>query len=284
VTTEKRTGNPFIAALLSLIVPGLGQIHNGRGAQGLGFILLSVALPLLWGASGWPRRFSGLVAFVLAEIVFWLFVVVHAFIQARRTGETERKKYQTATVYAFLVILCLGAMILVPARIWMDFWGVSPYRLGTDAMMPTLQKGDCLMTDPDAYDGQAPKRGALVVFVYPRDPTKQYLKRVIATEGETVEIHNKQVFIDGEPLQEPYKVHIDTHVHTESDLGNYEDIIRDNYGPATVPPGHCFVMGDNRDNSLDSRYRGFLPLANVKGQALYVYWAKDKKRIGLTVQ
>ena len=284
MTAERRTRNPFIAALLSLLVPGLGQIYIGKGALGLVFLLISIALPFVWGVSGWPRHFTGLVAFVIAAIVFWLFIIVHAFIQARRIRETELKKYQTTPVYAFFIILYLSLIIFVPARIWMTFLGVSPYRFATASMMPTLQKDDLLMTDPKAYDGQAPKRGALVVFAYPKDPTKQFLMRIIATEGETVEINNKQVFIDGETLQEPYKVHIDTHVNSKDDFCNYEDVIRDNSGPVTVPPGHCFVMGDNRDNSMDSRYWGFLPLANVKGQALYIYGAKDKKRIGLTLK
>lgn len=274
MTTEKRTRNPFIAALLSLPVPGLGQIYNGKGALGLVFILISIALPFLWGVSGWPRHFTGLVAFAIAATVFWLFIIVHAFIQARRIRETELKKYQTPAVYAPLILLSLSLNIFLPARIWMSFLGVSPYRMATASMMPTLQKGDFLMTDPKAYNDQAPKRGDLVVFEYSRDPTKQFLMRVIAFEGETVEIKNKQVFIDGQPLQESYKVHEDIAI----------DNSRDNFDPLKIPADHCFVLGDNRDDSNDGRYWGALPLANVKDQALYIYWAKDKKRIGLTLK
>jgi len=284
VTAQWRTRNPFIAALLSLLVPGLGQIYNGKGALGLVFLLISIALPFLWGVSGWPRHFTGLVAFALAAIVFRLFIVVHAFIQARRIRETELKTYQTTGAYAFFIIISLSLTIFVPARIWMSSLGVSPYKISTASMMPTLQKDDLLMADPKAYNAQAPKRGDLVVFEYPKDPTKQFLMRVIVIEGEMVEIKNKRLFIDGEPLPESYKVHIDSHVNTKNDSCGYEDVIRDNYGPVSVPPGHCFVMGDNRDNSLDSRFWGFLPLANAKGQALYIYWAKDNKRIGLTLK
>jgi signal peptidase I len=98
--------------------------------------------------------------------------------------------------------------------------------------------------------------------------------RVIAIEGETVEIKNKQVFIDGQPLRESYKIHEDSAV----------DNSRDDFGPLRIPARHCFVLGDNRDNSNDSRFWGALPLPDVKGQALYVYWAKDKSRIGLTIK
>jgi signal peptidase I len=272
MTAEKRTRNPFIAALLSWVAPGLGQIYNGKGTLGLVFFLVSIALPFLWGVSGWPRHYSGLVALVIAAIVFWLFLIVHAFVQARRIRETELKKYQTTAVYAFFIILSLSLTIIVPRRIWRTSLGISPYKFATTSMMPTLQKDDFLMTDLKAYTDQAPRRGDLVVFEYPRDLTKSFIKRVIALEGETVEIRNKRVYIDGEPLQESYTVHQDTAI---------EDT-RDNLGPLTIPAGYCFVLGDNRDNSMDSRFWGALPLANVKGKALYIYWAKDKKRIGRT--
>ncbi len=274
MTDAKRTRNPFIAALLSLFASGLGQIYNGTGALGLVFLLISIALPFLWAVLSWPRRFIGLVALVIVTTVFWLFVIVHAFIQARRIRETELKKYQKLGVYAFFVILSIGLTIFVPAKTWISFLGISPFKFATASMMPTVHKDDFLMIDPRAFDNGAPQRGDLIVFVYPRDPSKRFLMRVITIEGETVEIKNKQVFIDGQPLQESYKVHEDSAM----------DNSRDNFGPLRIPAGHCFVLGDNRDNSNDSRFWGALPLANVKGQALYVYWAKDKKRIGLALK
>lgn len=130
------------------------------------------------------------------------------------------------------------------------------------------------MTSTRADRSQAPKRGDLIIFEYPQDPAKHFVMRVIALEGETVEVKNKQVFIEGEPLQESYKVQEDPAMVDA----------RDNFGPLKIPAGHCFVLGDNRDNSYDGRFWGALPLANVKGQALYIYWAKDKKRIGLTLK
>jgi signal peptidase I len=150
MTAKKKTRIPFIAALLSLLASGLGQIYNGKGALGIVFFAFFIALPFLWGLAGWPRHFIGLVAFVIAAIVFWLFIIVHAFIQACRIRETELKKYQTPGVYAFFIVLYLGLM-LFPARIWMTSLGVSPYRWATASMMPTLQEGDFLMTDPKAY-------------------------------------------------------------------------------------------------------------------------------------
>jgi signal peptidase I len=274
MTGEKRPRNPIIAALLSLLAPGLGQIYNGKGALGLAFVIISIVLRFLGTLSGWPRSFMGLVAVAAAATVFWLFTVVRAFVQARGIRETGLKKYQATAVYAFFIILSLGSLF-VPARVRMtSLLGVTPYRMATGSMMPTLQKDDFLMTDPKAYVHQAPQRGDVIVFAYPQDLTKRFVMRVIALEGNTVEIKNRQVFVDGEPLQESYKIHEDTRV----------DNSRDNFGPLKIPAGYCFVLGDNRDNSNDSRFWGALPLANVKGRALYIYWAENKRRIGLTLK
>jgi signal peptidase I len=269
---SERTRNPFIAAVLSLVAPGVGQIYNGKGALGLLFFLIFVALPFLGGVSGWLRHFIGLAAFAFLAAVFWLFTFVHAFVQAHRSKEAGRKKYQTTPVYAFFIVLSLGLMFLVPAIAWRTLLGVAPFRFMTDSMMPTIQQGDFLMSDPNAYENLSPQRGDLVVFDYPKEPTRRFLMRVIAVEGETVEIKDRQVQVDGESLHESYK--------TQADMPRDKD--RDNFGPLKIPAGHCFVLGDNRDNSNDSRFWGTLPFANVKGRALYIYWAKDKKRIGLT--
>ena len=272
MTAKMKKRNPFVAGLLSLLFTGLGQVYNGKAGLGIAFFLISGALFLLWGVLGWPHYFIGLVAYAIVVIVLWLFIAVHAFIQARRLRETELKRYQKATVYAIFIIISLGSTF-IPARMWMGpFLGISPYKMATASMLPTLQKDDYLMTNPRAYRSQALKRGDLIIFEYPQDPTKQFVKRLIALEGETVEIKNKQVFIDGQAIQESYKVHEDAAMIDT----------RDNFGPLKIPAGQCFVLGDNRDNSNDSRFWGALPLANIKGQALYIYWAKDKKRIGLT--
>jgi signal peptidase I len=138
-------------------------------------------------------------------------------------------------------------------------------------MEPTLFIGDYLIADFKYFKKNELQRGDLVLFRYPEDPTKVFVKRVIALEGEKIEIKDRQVYINGEAIPESYKVHKDTNIY---------DAIRDNFGPELVPSDHCFVLGDSRDNSYDSRNWGFLPVSNIKGKPLYIYWAKDKNRIG----
>lgn len=113
-----------------------------------------------------------------------------------------------------------------------------------------------------------PKPGDIVVFKFPQDPSKDFIKRCIAVGGQTVEIRDKEVFVDGvrQPLPRHGK-HIDSTV-LPAQFGP-----RDNFGPRTVPPGAMFVMGDNRDNSNDSRFWGFVPYENIKGKAVVLYWS-----------
>jgi len=167
---------------------------------------------------------------------------------------------------------------------------VQAFQIPTGSMEPTLLVGDFLLVNKVAYAhprlplensilaNRPIERGSIVVFKYPKDLTKDFVKRVIGLEGEKVEIRDKQVFINDKPLDEPYKVHIFPDVHSKNDVYSYDDVIRDNYGPVTVPPGHVFAMGDNRDNSLDSRYWGFVPLASVKGRPWVIYFSYKAER------
>ena len=242
MAAEMKRRIPFLAAVLSFLAPGLGQIYNGKGALGLIFFLVSLALPICGLVLGWPRRFIGLVALALVAIVFWLFTVIHAFFQAHRIKQIELKKYQKTAVYTFFIILSLGLTFLVPIKAWASMGGISPYRIATGAMMPTLQVDDLIMAATKAYRDSGPKRGDLVVFDYPADPTKQFVKRVIGLEGDRIEIRDKQVYINSEPIEEPYKVHVDTQIYTKTDNRPLPDIVRDNIGPLEIPAGHCFVL------------------------------------------
>jgi len=156
---------------------------------------------------------------------------------------------------------------------------VQAFKIPSGSMLPTLQIGDYIMINKLAYGIRVPfwgryivefgkpRGGDVVVFIYPLDRSRDFVKRVIGVEGDEVEIRNKQVYINGEPLNDPY-------AHFEDD-GMYHGgfRIRDNYGPAHVPEGNIFVMGDNRDRSTDSRSWGFVNLNDVQGKAFVVHWS-----------
>jgi signal peptidase I len=162
---------------------------------------------------------------------------------------------------------------------------VQAFQIPSGSMEPTLLIGDFLLVNKLVYSAPSSslekailprrdiRRKDIVVFKYPKELSKDFVKRVIALEGEKVEIKDKQVYINDQPISESYKVHSDSQVFSKNGYYHYDDAIRDNYGPVVVPPGHCFVMGDNRDNSLDSRYWSFLPMSYIKGKPWVIYFS-----------
>lgn len=123
-----------------------------------------------------------------------------------------------------------------------------------------------------------PERGDVVVFRYPEDPRRDFIKRCVAVGGDTVAMRDKQLFVNGEPVDEPYVVHKDPNVWP-----NRPDIparfrYRDNFGPSRVPEDSIFCLGDNRDNSHDSRFWGPVPLSYVKGRAVLIYWSFESPK------
>src|SRR5262249_35722445 len=123
------------------------------------------------------------------------------------------------------------------------------------------------------------KRGDIVVFKHPQRPDRDLIKRIIGLPGETLSVRDKKVSINGTPLDEPYTRFLEA-PRAPSERREVASLdVRERYGPVTMPAGYYFVMGDNRDNSEDSRYWGFLPRENIKGRAMVVYWSYDPDRL-----
>ncbi len=153
-------------------------------------------------------------------------------------------------------------------------------------MEPTLEIGDHILVNKFMYGiripltsfrflpWQDPQRGDVIVFIYPLDPSKDFIKRVVAVGGDTVQLVNKKVFLNGKEVPDPHAVYKE-----ESFIP--ADQKRDNFGPVTVPAGNLFVLGDNRDRSLDSRFWGFVPVNDVRGKAFVIYWSWDSQRTTL---
>jgi signal peptidase I len=151
-------------------------------------------------------------------------------------------------------------------------------------MEPTLLIGDHLLSDRMAYGyrlplldrplsaPRLPTRGDVVIFLFPEDRTRMFIKRVVGLPGETVELRDRVVSIDGRPLDEPYVKYLQPPREPDEPPRPTDD-----WGPETVPPSHLFVLGDNRDNSKDSRYWGFVPVEDLRGKAKLVYLSLDER-------
>ncbi|MFH2123156.1 MAG: signal peptidase I [Pseudomonadota bacterium] len=179
------------------------------------------------------------------------------------------REYVEAIVVAVLLALFVRTFI------------VQAFKIPSGSMLPTLQIGDHLLVSKFSYgvrlpvtgtsliSRQGPVHGDVVVFRFPRDRSLDYIKRVVAIGGDTIEVRDKQVFLNGKQVENPY-AHF-----TSRDIMSTAAGPRDNFGPVTVPDGKIFVMGDNRDNSYDSRFWGFVDLQDVLGKALIIYWSWD---------
>ncbi|MCW5201629.1 signal peptidase I [Desulfobulbus sp. US1] len=161
---------------------------------------------------------------------------------------------------------------------------VQAFKIPSGSMLQTLFIGDHILVSKFIYGIKnpfsgavllpikSPERGDIVVFKYPKDPKLDYIKRVIATAGDTVTVRDKKVFINGAIVEDPHGEFTDNRILSASESP------RDNFGPVTVPDKHIFVMGDNRDNSYDGRFWGFVDLKAVRGKAFIIYWSWDVKK------
>jgi signal peptidase I len=181
-----------------------------------------------------------------------------------KSHRTVFQEYSEAFVVAIILAILIRALF------------VQAFKIPSGSMEPTLLVGDHILVNKLIYGIRIPftkarwpiirnpRRGDVIVFVYPKDRTKDFIKRVVGVGGDTVEIRNKKVYINGKEVA-------DKHAHFR-DI-RVEQGRRDNFGPVKVPEDHLFMMGDNRDYSMDSRFWGFVPSEDVKGEAFFIYYS-----------
>ena len=185
--------------------------------------------------------------------------------------KSKIREYAEAIVIAILIALFIRSFV------------VQAFKIPSGSMKPTLLVGDHILVNRFTYGIKIPyfrktlipigepKRGDTVVFIYPEDRSKDFIKRVVGVGGDTIEIRNKKIYLNSLPYNDIRGVYTDDFIIP----GSIQP--RDNFGPVTVPRGSIFVMGDNRDQSYDSRFWGFVDLKDVLGKAFIIYWSWDRE-------
>jgi signal peptidase I len=184
------------------------------------------------------------------------------------------RDWAEALVVAFVIAMIIRAFVL------------QAYRIPSSSMEDTLLKGDHILATKYNYgltipfttrkmwgEDKVPDRGDIVIFTFPGNHSMDFVKRVIGLPGDTVEVRDKKVYVDGELYKIPYEKYTDPFI-----LSQGQGKVRDNFGPDVVEAGHCFVMGDNRDQSYDSRFWGQVPIQNIKGKAFIIYFSWDSEK------
>ena len=297
----------WLAILLSLIMPGLGQIYCGRFKRGLVLNFLHI-LPLpiiigLFSVSDSPALTQIAIVLILASVTMFLVAIFDsAFLAIRAGGDYQLKDYNNPVVYVLLIIIVTGGSI--GSTLYIRSQGLEAFRVPTASCYPTIVPNDRILANKNAYNKADPQRGDLVVHICPFNRHWNYIKRVVAVTGDTVEIKNGQLYVndrklprrklpesaleniritvedqplEGEVFEETngnveYNIFLAESPHDKT-TGDLEKI--------TVPEHHCFVLGDNRNLSRDSRDFGPIPLATIKGRADYIYWpAMDWSHFG----
>lgn len=190
--------------------------------------------------------------------------------------EKEKKERKKSIVREYTETIIIAVIL----ALFVNTFVFQAFKIPTGSMEDNLLIGDHIIANKFIY-GPASidleklllpikdiKRRDVIVFKYPEDPSRDFIKRVIGLPGDKVQIKGKQVYINDEPLEENYKFHKYPSFRSASE----------NYGPVTVPENCYFLLGDNRDNSRDSRYWGYVPRSLIKGRALIVYWSFDIER------
>jgi signal peptidase I len=276
---EPPSGPPrvWVAIVLSLIVPGAGHIVRGRWQRGLAWVMsVFVFLPLILH---WT------VPTLLLTLVWHVAVAADAALCAPHEPRPR-------AAIAFLQVLALvGAYMIVGLTIRATI--VEAFEIPSGSMIPTLQVGDHIFVSKRQH---TPERGDVIVFEYPRERSRDLIKRVIGVGGDTVELRGAQVIVNGQPIAQE-EVGGDCKYDDVSGDEGVEWLTRDckarrerlngheyqvvlgtgdhdrNFEPVKVPPGAYYVLGDNRDNSHDSRFWGFVPGELVRGTALRIWWS-----------
>lgn len=293
----------WIAVPLSLIMPGLGQIYCGKLARGLVFTFLNL-LPLpvtigLFAMSTSSLLMPAVITMILLAGLIQLIAIIDSACLAHNAKEYKLKDYNKPVVYVLLLVLITTGS--VGSAFYLREQLLEAFRVPVASNYPTILPGDRFIANKIAYKSIDPKKGDLIVFANPEDRRINYIKRIVAVAGETVEIKNGEVYINDQKLTRQKlpestldnirikirgeelegDVYEETNGSAKHKIFMAERKTPDDFAKITVPKHHCFVLGDNRNLSYDSRNFGPVLLATVKGRADYLYFpAKDWSRFG----
>lgn len=296
-TSTIRPRRPWLAVLLAFFQPGLGQLYNGQVNRAAWYFLLfltfaSPAAALL--VVKLPDRWTIVLMLgsLALSVLVWLIGVLDAFSSARRRREYVPQAWQGTGSYLLVWVLA-GALALPLLSQYVRKQWVEPFRIPSASMEPTLVAGDFIYADkrfncPGC--GRKIQRGDVITFLYPNDHTTSYIKRAIGLPGDRIQIKGQVVFVNGKPMS------------AKPVLQNGIMVVREQFEGAEwiavwkkpeeklvpvdllVPPGQVFVLGDNRNNSNDSRFFGTVPLGDVTGRARQIWLSYNATLGGLQLE
>jgi signal peptidase I len=256
-------------------------------------ILILIITPVIWCGFGKIFRIEDL-TFKKALLTCLLFTLIGVALQIIPLGLTFLKIYNVifdliifiaglvvaisilkvrfnTTVLKSIGLYVSSIVFAVCLALLIRTFAVQAFNIPSGAMKQSILVGDHIAVNKFIYAFKKPQKGDIIVFKYPVEPEKYFIKRVVGLPGDTIEARDKIIYVNNEPLEEPYVIHTDPHIFPNG-LNQ-----RDNFDPIKIPEGKLFVLGDNRDQSYDSRFWGFVDRKGIKGKAFVIYWSQDKE-------
>ncbi|MEO0448475.1 MAG: signal peptidase I [Verrucomicrobiota bacterium] len=277
---------PWLATILSLFCPGLGQLYSGFVGRALGFLVASWVLSAIltgflflgfyqisFGAAMEPTAPS----FVLQSL-FTLVVGIDAWrLASRQNGDFQLAKWNRPGVYVLFSLVYFLSFLQsgIFTGLYVREVFFQAFKIPTQSMSPTLQPGDHIVANKHAYHREDPKPGDLVTFPSPENRRQIWIKRVVATGGQSIEIRDGQLIIDGEALVRG-EDGMEINAGVRYGVSPFPESL--NFGPQVVPLHSVFVLGDNRERSKDSRHIGSIAITSLTGRVDRLYWPPGRPR------
>jgi signal peptidase I len=263
-----------IALLLSILQTGLGQIYNRQPVKAIAYFLFLGGMFLIYRVLALWSSFAGFMSFLLVLLVVGLIAIVDATRVGLRQTPNSPFPIAPRGIQILALVLASASLIANGSGFLLDqIISVKAFKVPSISMSPTIMNGDRIIADMHAYSRTTPHRGDVVVFMLHHPMESLLVKRVVAIGGDTIEGTDQGVVVNGEIVQERYLSPVDS---TDSSGIKFK--------PRTIPGGEFFLLGDNRQESYDSRYFGPVKTNDIRGKALFLYWATNHSRIGTQIR
>lgn len=263
---------PLLSLMLAFILPGLGQFYSIRPRRGilfLGINVLAVTGGLFYVMHPTLTVHPASMVLLIAFVLFELFVLVDSYLCAKsfnKENNLERKiSIGKRILFIFgILFFMFGPNLSTPISVYIRSNVFQAFKLPSGTMSPAIMQGDRLLVNKQVYKKSKPQRGDIIVFIYPPDTTRDFLKRIVGLPGERIEIREGRIVVNGQKLDDSNKL---------SNIYYYNrgDYARES-ASVTIPSDNYFVLGDNSGSSNDSRFWGFVPKDNIIGKAYKIYY------------
>jgi len=293
INSEKiKPRNPKLAFLFALFGPGFGQIYNGQIKKGIIFLVIELLLPVFYGLTKLGVFFVGFISILIIGFSYRIYLIYDATTNAKKLKTFIPKPYNTWYYYLAIIV---GIYTILWFYDTNSIVGVKSFKIPTTSNEPTIKVGDKVIADLKAFDNIKPNYGDIVIF-QKKDSLHPWIYRIVGLPNDRLEIQNNVLIINGKKCKTSF---IKETKSEEFDVKEYEEELPNGHKhkiyifkkpfeddenaehEIIIPKNSYYLMGDNRDNAMDSRYIGVLKEDEIKGKVVFSYWGKTNDRINI---